>query len=363
MPIGSDTPVLETLPGQPYASDPAKFTQLTRPNVAPFSTVAFPGAGGVVRAQVAQVGVLSRVRATLRASITVDTGGVTALQPWPHGILKSVLMSVNGQDKLFACNGVDLHVLRFARNPALEEGTDVHPGTAGAGSTIAAGTYDIEIAWEIPVAMDDTSLVGALYAQSSATVIALELTMASLADLFADTTKITAWTGTFTFEHKFFSVPRAPEGPLVVPDLSRMHAFVALDVPITAAGEAPAPLIRSAGQLTRLFLQARKSTTAYLSAAPVTAAASRIDSLRLEYGGNERPFVFNPASSLVRQNNRDYGGILPYGYVALDFVRDNPTRDALLLQGVTELKAILGLNSAVSPSTGAQIHLVQETLY
>lgn len=360
MPIGSDTSVLETVPGQPYVVDPAAFTQLTRPNVAPFSTQAHPGAGGTLRAQVPQVGVLSRLRMTFRGSLVVDTGGATALAEWPHGIIGSFLLSLNGQDKLFAVSGPDLHILRFARNPAYEEDADVAPAVG----SIAAGTYDLEIGWEVPVAMDETSLVGAIYAQSSATIVSIEAVMAPLTALFSDATDITSLDGTWTLEHRFYAVPRDPaSGQLVIPDLSRLHSFVGVDVPITAAGDAPAPLIRSAGQLTRLFTRTRKSTTAYLSADPATAAASRIDSWRLEYGGNERPFVYTPASSLFRQNNQHYGLGLPYNALCLDLVRDNPTRDALLYQGTTELKCIQTVNSAASIATGAQVHLVQESLY
>lgn len=363
MPIGSGTELLSTLPGQPYVADKELWRSLTRPNVAPFDTARTFALGSTVRVQVPQVGILAAVNVTFQGSMVVASGGTTAGRRYYHGLLSKALLSINGQEKEIVATGEDLHVRRFAAWPAYVEDTDVFPGTLGGGA-ISAGTYDLEVGWRIPVPMDPTTMTGGVYAQSTATNIALEVTpVTAYSELFsANDDKVTI-TGTWTFEHVFFAIPKDSAGQLVIPQLDRIHTMVATDTPINNAGEVRVPLVPTAGQLCRLFISGTSSATAQLSALYSASASSRIDALRLEYGGNERPFVFNPATSLLRRNNEHYGRRLPYGRLCIDLVREDPIRDQLLLQGVTNLNVILGLNSSVSPSTGAMAHIVQETLH
>ncbi|MGH9042675.1 MAG: hypothetical protein ACRDZ3_20865 [Acidimicrobiia bacterium] len=46
----------------------------------------------------------------------------------------------------------------------------------------------------------------------------------------------------------------------------------------------------------------------------------------------------------------------------MDFVKENPIRDAVFMQGVTELAAFVDLNDAVNPAN-CVARLVQETLF
>lgn len=362
MPIGTGAEVLETTPGRDFVADPSTFNSLTRPNITPFATIADPGAGGVVRATVPQVGVLGMIRATFRGTMSVATAAVTPTDRWPHGLISDVQVSLNGQDKLFSCDGCDLHVLRFARNPAYTESVDVFPGALGGGTSIAIGTYDLELSWEIPIAMDMTSLVGALYMQSSATNLTVALGRAGLAEL-VNTPANVAMSGTWYFETSTFAVPRDSKSQLVVPDLTRMHNFTGLDLPVTNVGEVRFPLIRQSGQLTRLFISGRTGTTTPWGWHPGTTANRRMAALRVEYGGNERPWVFDPVSSLLRRNNVEFGGVLPYNRICIDLVRTNPARDALVMLGVTELACVATQGPSITPGAGASMRLVQETLY
>ena len=88
----------------------------------------------------------------------------------------------------------------------------------------------------------------------------------------------------------------------------------------------------------------------------------KIDAVRLEYGGNKRPYVYNPAASLREVNNQHYGGPGMYDFLIFDFAKENPARDAILMQGVTELQSVVTIGSGVTVS-GGQVHLVQETLF
>jgi len=45
----------------------------------------------------------------------------------------------------------------------------------------------------------------------------------------------------------------------------------------------------------------------------------------------------------------------------LDFVTDNPSRDQVLLEGITNLR--LRTNYTSAPTGGSYVHFVQETLF
>lgn len=361
MPVGTGAETLSHVPAQPFVTDPAAFFQMTKKNVTTPKTLA-PGAGLSGNVQLLQTGIVSKIFVTFVGQLVVSTAAVTTSDQWPYNLLKFFKLSANGANDLWSCDGIDLHVLRYCRYPAYRDATDVFPGTVGGGDSVAVGTYGVYLTWEVPIAMDDTSLIGALYAQSSATNLQVTVQQAALADLFSANPANAAITGTFNITEVFFDVPYNADGALVVPDLSRLHGFNSVEVPITNTGETRIPLIRSQGQLSRLFTSVRKSATARLSAAANAAAASKLDAIRLEYGGNQRPLVFDPATLLLAQDNQWYGATPPYDRLVLDFVKENPTRDIILMQGVTELAVVPRVNPAVTIS-GGTVRVVQETLF
>jgi hypothetical protein len=342
--------------------DPAAFFQMTKKNVTTPKSTPAPGPGGTAVLQLLQTGIVSKVLVTFVGQLTVATAAVTASDQWPYNLLKFFKLSANGANDLWSCDGIDLAALRFLRYPAYAERVDVFPDQVGGGGSIGVGTYDLYLTWEVPVAMDDTSLVGSLYAQSSATALQVSLTQAVNADLFSANPGNATITGTFYVSEVFFDVPFNADGALVVPDLSRLHGFNAVDVPITNTGETRIPLIRSQGQLSRLLTSVRSSPTQRLSAKPGTPANRKIDAIRLEYGGNQRPLVFDPAALLLAINNQHYGAPVPYDRLVFDFVRENPPRDVILMAGVTELAVVPKVNTAVSIS-GGSVRIVQETLF
>lgn len=363
MPSGTGAVTLQNIPASPFVTDPTAFFQMTEKNVITPKTIAAPGQGVSSGAQqILQTGVVSKLQITFVGTLTVTTAQVTTSDRWPYGLLDGFRLSANGENDLYSCDGVDLHVLRFARYPAYVERTDIFPDVVGGGGNIAVGTYNLSLTWEVPICMDDVSLVGSLFAQSSATNLTIWLTQALNTALFTGNPANAAFAGTFYVQETFFEIPFDGNGRMVLPDLTRLHGFNVVDVPYTNTGDVRTTLVRSAGQLARLFVSIRKSSTARLSALPNTAAASKLDAIRLEYGGNQRPLVFDPASTLLSLNNQWYGAPLPYDRLAFDFVKENPPRDAVLMQGVTELATVPKVNSAVTVA-GGLVRVCQETLF
>lgn len=367
MPMGTGATTLQTIPAGPFVPNPAVFDSQTVRNQERFE-VRDVDFGTTWSTEIPQVGILQKLRHIVKGTITIGVGGATPTALWPHGLLEDVRLSANGQNDLHSLTGIDLHVLRFLRFPAYEEAVDTFPGVVGGGpggtdlDEIAAGTYPLHLTWEEPIAADESSLVGGLFAQSSAANIRLRRKLAEAADLFgADASLVTLDVECHTHVVRY-EIPIDGENRLVVPDLSRLMALNATDKQFSGTGPVEVPMVRSAGQLHRLIATVNASSTNRLIPSSVATTSKRIDAARLVYGGNKRPLDYEPIGDLMAQLNNWYGGIPPYDAIVLDLIRENPQRDILSLQGVTELKFIPTVNSAVTVS-GGTVHLVQQTLF
>lgn len=360
--VGTGAATMQNTPSVPFVTDPATFFAMTSKNVDTPRSQAIPGEGGFVNVQLPANGVLSKIMVHFVGEAVVTTAAATTSNRWPYGLIEAFQLSVNGQNDLWNCDGLDLHDLRFIRYPSYDELVDDYPGSVGGGDSLGIATHPLHLTWEIPIAMDDTSLIGSLYAQSSATSISARLQQALNSRLFSANPGNVAVSGTFYVTTTWFDVPVGDNSELVLPDLSVLHGFNAVDYPFAATGEARTELVRNAGQLSRLLIAAEASGTNRLSALPSAASTKKIDKLRVEYGGNRHPYSFDPASSLLSINNQHYGAPVPYDRLVLDFVKENPARDRVLLQGVTEFAVVPTIGSGVTVSDG-KVRVVQETLY
>lgn len=377
MPTGVGATTLVNDPraqGVQFAPDPAAFFELTEKNEYTPLQESIPGSGSTITKQLPQAGVLSAIKVLFVGTITVTTGAgsVTTTSRWPYGFIDKATLAANAQNDLISVNGEDLHVLRAIRNPAFVPNDDVDlvPGGVGAGQTIPDGASEIVLGWEIPVAIDDVSLIGSLYAQSPSMNLQLSLRQAVTADLIvaAGGATIDSLTGTFYVMVTSFDIPiTTGEQPrLITPDLSRLHGVQSHAVPYSNTGEVRAPLIRVNGQLDRLLVSvsdeapAGVTTDVFLGA---TADLDEIDSIRIEYGAAERPLDYNPAHFLAWKNLDHYADALPYEYLAFDFLAENAPRDVILMTGVTDLVCVPSINSGVVVGSGAAVRLVQETLF
>ncbi len=364
MPVGTGAETLTQIPSVPYVIDPAAFFSMTEKQTYQAQALPAPGPGNFVPWNIPRVGVISKLVITFVGTLTISTAAVTPSFLWPYGLLSSFVLAANGQNDLFQVSGLDLDVLRYARYPYFVDHVDFFPGGLGGGTSIAVGSYPLYITWEVPIAIDDTTLGASLFAQSASTNITATLAQEQTANLIA-TGAAADWaiTGNFLMEPVIWEIPVDGQGRLILPDISRLHTVVGLDTNFANTGDVPAALIRTAGQMERLFVRAYGAYPGTpLSAAPGTATTSLIDQIRLQYGGNQKPLQYNPASRLLSVNSQWYGQTLPYDTLCFDLIRENPVRDVLFYQGVTELQAVVTVDAAVVPGVGAKIHTVQESL-
>ena len=127
-------------------------------------------------------------------SLVVTLGGGTCATTgrWPYDLARAVRMSANGQSNLINVHGGKLKAREIMARGDLTDrgvvrgiggaspGTQVQQGTLslnnenwGVGQNVTAipgapTTYPVNLEWYIPVAFDDLTLVGAIFAQTSA---------------------------------------------------------------------------------------------------------------------------------------------------------------------------------------------------
>lgn len=362
MPSGVGADTLQSIPAPNHVVDPAKFFQLTERNVGTLISRSTPGAGQFFTEQVVKTGILGKLRLQFVGSLAVASAAVTSGVRWPHGLLEQFVLGANGQNDLISVDGLDLHTLRSLRYPAFTDRTSKFPGTVGGGDSIGVATHDLVLDYEVPVSWDDTTLIGALFAQSSSTNLTIRIAQALNTRLFSANPANATITGTWYVSSEWYEIPFDSEGNMVVPDVTRLHGLNAVETPFTNVGPVKTPLIRSEGDLHRLLISAHAAAETRLTAAPSAATSRRIDKLTVEYGGNQRPLVYEPAHLLLSRNNEHYGTTPTYDRHVIDLVRDNPQRDKIHLPGVTELKTELVVNSAVTVAAGS-VRLVQETMF
>lgn len=370
MPLGTGAIALRNLPNTKYNLNPGLFNQLTNRIVFDPPSSALPTYGNYIQGQLLQVGIVSKIRLYLTGSVTT-TGTTVTITPtvhWPWNLI-TVQVSGNGQNNFVWADGLDLRMRMYAQNRSYEDYTSSYPNASNASPFNAAGTSAILLFWDVPVAMDDTTLVGSLYAQSEATNLTYTITTRAQADLFNVTAGTVAVTGTLYIEETVFDVPYDPTHPdtLVIPDLTVLHGYAKNDNAVASQTVLDTYLIRINGQLERLMFYTVDLSTA---AQPIFSLYATYSLIQLIYGANTTPYTFNPGILLKLRNDMDYRSPVGFdanhtaginGLFILDLISENPARDNILLEGVTNLRLRTQYSSA--PTGGSKLHFVQETLF
>jgi hypothetical protein len=205
------------------------------------------------------------------------------------------------------------------------------------------------------------SLIGSVYAQSSATNLTLDIdwnTQAALvvvggAATFAATTIQYSVTGLV------YSIPNVG-GAYLVPDLSQFHQLAEYRAPGLGQG-VNEPILPGTGvgrRLLRLGFQVYSGATP----APLAMNATNYSTVGWAYGGSDVPESYPVGQSLRALNVRQAGTDLGFfwGYAYWDFASQFALRDTVDESATSDLRVQIGLVNA--PTSGfAQI--LQETLF
>ncbi|MFL6144531.1 MAG: hypothetical protein ACJ72N_22045 [Labedaea sp.] len=398
MPQGTPVPVqvMQGIEVPATSVDPAAFFKATRRLAIMFKSGAYAGLGNTDNVPVLQTGIVGGITIRFTGTLTVTLGGGTAAttKRWPYDLIRAVRLSANGQSNLVNVSGSKLKARDLmARGDLTDRGVSrgvggASPGTAttqgtlslnseqwgvGSGVTAIAGAptnYNVDLSWFVPVAFDQVNLLGAIFAQTSATDLNLAIDWAPPADLFVLTGAATATlAGSYQVEGTVYSIPQGPNGDVIVPDLSVFHSLVQARFPNPANGLNEIRLVgQGVGrQLLRVFGQLWNGATP----APVAIDDTTYGQLGWRYGGNDTPEIFPQGAGaagnahLLRQLNErqfstDMGG--PFGYWCHDFSSENAFRDSVDEGSATELRLLVEIASGLA-LTNPFVEYVQETAF
>jgi len=367
--------------------DPREFFRRTQRNVVPVGSRAYAGLGASeAETKLLETGIVSGVTLKFNGTLTVTpgTGTVASTARWPYGLIRNVRVMANGQSNLINVNGIQLKAREIMQRGDLDDRGVVQaiggasPGTSRAQGTMAlaseswgvgsnvsglgAGAYDVALEWFLPIAFDQVSLLGSIFAQTSATDLNVPIDWALPAELFTLTGNATVTlTGTLVREEILYSIPEGDGGVIIVPDLGSFHQIIASRQTGLGNGENEHRLAgQGVGrQLERLWWQVYNGTVGV----PLPVSNSNFGQIALRYGGNETPELWTDAMALRHHNERTFNSDLGafWGVNVLDFCSEHALRDSIDMGAAAELRFVYNIAAGVS-LVSAACEYVQESM-
>jgi hypothetical protein len=313
---------------------------------------------------------------------TPGAGTVATTARWPYDMLRGCRFTANGQSNLINVSGLKLKLREFQAMgdltdrgvPQLVAGVSTVNGTLSQASeawgvgnratAIAAGTYDMDLTWYVPVAEDLRDLAGAIFAATSSTDLTLTLDWATAAELFALTGNAAATVqGSVTITALRFSVPLGADGEIVVPDLSTFHSLIQTRHTALSNGENEPKLVGQGAGKTLLRLTTQLWNGAGVGA-PVVVNEDNFGRCGWRYSGNETPDEFFDGQTLRYMNERwyntDIGAV--WGFKTHEFAIENAFRDTVDLGTTSEFRVVETVQAGVTLTTPA-LEIVAETIF
>jgi len=381
----SSTPALN-IQGNPVTGNqinPEEFFRYTRRlrGAMAGNIPAYAGLGSPDVMELKPTGILGAIDIKFEGSLVVtpSTGSVATTAKWPYSLIRYLKLSANGQTNLINCNGTFLKARELIANPSLNDrgvqqtiaGATVNQGTMSlneeqwgvgqATSSLSAGTYPVELAWRVPVAWDLVKLYGALYLQTAATAVSLEIDWAPPTDLFTIVSPATAvLTGGWMAEGVVFNIPSVG-GQGVIPDLSTFHAIAQSNT--TAIGTTTNQVVLSGQgvnkQLMRIIGSLWSGSTG--PGAPLPMNKANFGNIGWGYGLSETPEIWQDGDSMAIDVERAYSSDLGkyYGQFVIDFARHWSFRDSVNEAAASQLQLILGVAASL---TSPRLEYAQEVM-
>src|SRR5216684_3901817 len=196
--------------------NPEFFFRLTRRLMFTVKNSVYSGLGSTDVFSLLQVGIYSAISIKLTGTVVValPTGTAATTFAWPYGLIRNCRITANGQSNLINVPGWALKARDLmARGDLTDRGVPKAVGGASPGTTtfqgtmgmntenwglgqnvtaIPAATYNYNLNFFVPLAFDQVYLQGAIFAQTSATDLAIQLDWANATDLFTLTGTATA---------------------------------------------------------------------------------------------------------------------------------------------------------------------------
>lgn len=373
-----------------YVVDPMTFYANTRrQRFYMKSPAAITGIGSADQVTLRQTGIVSQLEVRIYGSVVFGgTIGTTTMSYfWPYNLVKAFQLTANGQSNLINARGLLVRATEFIDNNDL---TDRGVGRTWSGGTTdaatqgtlslssddwgtsstnrmapntnvaATGTYTVDLTFVIPVAADQVSLIGSVFAQSAATNLNLTVqyeTQANLISALGASATVTFAALNLEVTGVVYSIPNVG-GKYIIPDLTQFHSLTEFLFPGTAQGTNE-PQLPGVGTGRKLM---RSIFNSYSSSAPLAMTDANYNVLGWSYGGNTVPEQYTSGQQMrvlnERQFNSDIGKL--WGLGCWDFASQYAIRDIVDEGSTANLRIQLGLVSA--PTTGVAM-IGQENLF
>jgi hypothetical protein len=336
-----------------------------------------------------------RIRFVGQLVVTPGSGAVGTTRRWPYDLLQLVRYTANGAANIISVSGAKLKARarmkakhQTDRGVPQEFGGWVNNATGGepaAGvaysgtlalaseswgvgsgvSNVPAGTYDVDLVWDVPVAEDDIDLTGASFLATSSSSLTLNLDFTPPAGLFVTTGGATvSLTGMFDVVSKKYSVPTGADGQIIVPDLSTFHSMIQARSTNIQAGLNEVVLIGQGAGKTMLRMFGQLWNGAGAASAPLSLSSRNFGPISWGFGGAEQPETHPTPEDMryVIEGNYDVDLGGPHGFLVFDFACENTFRDVVDLGTVADLRWRVQMADQVALASPA-LEYVVETLY
>lgn len=368
--------------------DPNSFYAATRRLVYPMRSITvIAGLGSTDSTQLRQTGIVAgllvRVTGTLVFGGTI-TGTIMSAR-WPYGLVKALRVSANGQSNLINCTGIHLKALEYMLNNDLNDrGVSRNAGAVvglnqgtlsmasedwgtlttnllGPGVTVPAiGTYTFDLNYFVPIAADQISLIGSVFAQTAATNLTCDIDwelQSQLVTLGGSATLVP--TISYQVQGVVYSIPMV-NGQAVVPDLSQFHQVSTYRT--SNIGQGDNEFLLPGTGVGRKLLRTFWAVTSGSTPAPLVINAANFGAVGWRFGGNDTPEQFANGTQLRYRNEEQYScdvGRL-WGIGSWDFANQFALRDVVDEGQTSDLRLLINLASA--PTTPF-VEITQETLF
>jgi hypothetical protein len=372
--------------------NPDAFFELTRRHISPEKNISYGGGGVTHVAELRKADILSTITLRFTGTVVVTGGTTNTTAAWPLGIA-GVRFTANGQANLIntgtaSAAGGGLQHLRarelMKKSDLTDRGVSQSIGGVsrtqgtmalaseswGLGSSataVAAGSYDVDLTFVVPVAEDEKDLVGAIFLQTSSSDLTLHIDETPITQLFTGgtATGVAITGGKWEVSTTKFSIPVGPSGQIVVPNLSVFHSIIASRVSNGVGnGENEQRIVGQGAGKSLLRIYGRVVNGTGTAAAPLAMTTANFGPLAYRFGNNETPDTFANGSTMrsdmERRYNSDFAGL--YGYFCHDFAHENTFRDVLDMGTAAELRLLTTVQNSVSLSAPA-LEYVTETAF
>jgi hypothetical protein len=362
----------------------------------------FAGLGSTDEFQLVHDGIVAGLEIRVTGNVVGVGTAAVSTRRWPYDLLRAVRFAANGQTNLINCSGLKLRALQMMRPDCNDRGVDplggvsgtqtkvgitgAQPGFSvqsaaqlgsqgtlanagdiwglGSGATgIAAGTYPFDFKVFAPVAFDQKTLQGAIFAQTEGTNLTLALDWEVQANLLSTLFGTsTTWTIQFSVHEYYFDIPVVSGKRILPSGILNFHQVLQSRATTSIAvgdNEFILPGIAKGRQLMALFWQIWNGSPSV----PLPMNSTNYGPQSWVYGGNQNPERYLSGQDLQLANERLFNSNvgIQWGFGAFDFANEWAFRDLVDLGSTNDLRLVSNIASGVTLTSPAW-EVVQEVL-